>query len=113
MRSRRILGIVLLVAGIAAILFATYIDNQVAEGRIQITEAQQKVDVGTSIFSLTPQTKQATAPITRSVQSRIDQGTLTANQYEILAHGFKIGGIIAAIAGILLIGSSYTRKNKR
>jgi hypothetical protein len=43
MKMLRIIGILILVAGIAAILFSNYITTQVKEGKLKITQGEQKV----------------------------------------------------------------------
>jgi hypothetical protein len=110
MKVQRILGILLVVAGIVLLGVSNYIKKQVAEGRIEIAAGQKKVDSARSVFSLSPATEPVGKMITSGGQKRIDEGTATANYYERMAGNLQIGGIIAMVAGALLFILSYRRK---
>lgn len=100
MNSKRIIGIVLIVIGIVMFIFSNSISNQVAEGRGEISSAQEKVDTGSTLFSVTPQSKQVGKLITGSAQEKINEGSAKADYYESMAHSLKIGGIVVFIIGI-------------
>lgn len=99
MNSKQVFGIVILIAGVIMLGASFYIKNQVLQGRMQISEAQGKVDTANSIFSLTPQTQSAGKVFTGSAQSQINAGSSQADYYAQMANWLQIGGIILIIAG--------------
>lgn len=100
MDSRKILGIVVIAVGVILLLFSNYIANQVAAGRMQISEGQRQVDTTESLFSVTPYTQPIGKTFTGSGQRRIDAGTAEANQYEALSNQLRIAGVILIVIGI-------------
>ncbi len=112
MRGKKIVGLVLLIVGACAILFATYIDSQVAAGKVQLRNTQQGVDVGNSLFSTNKVTKQVGDPLTGVVQKKIDDGQVTVEQYERLSSGLKIGGGLSILAGIAVLIASFKKRRK-
>jgi ABC-type multidrug transport system fused ATPase/permease subunit len=101
-RVGRILGIVLVIAGALFLYFSHYINTQVAEGRSEISSGQTQVDTITNLFSVNPVSKEVGKQFTGSAQSRINEGTIEANQYAEYANWFMIGGIITIVAGAVV-----------
>ena len=112
MRGKKILGLVLLVAGACCILFASYINGQVAAGKIQLSDAQDGVDVGNTLFSTNRVTQQVGKPVTGVVQNKIDAGQITVQQYERISMGLEVGGGISILAGIALLIASFKKRRK-
>ncbi|HEY5260145.1 MAG TPA: hypothetical protein VIJ46_05795 [Rhabdochlamydiaceae bacterium] len=100
MHSKKIIGIVLIVIGVAMFIFSNSISNQVAEGRGEISSAQSQVDTGNTLFSMTPETKQVGKVFTGSAQDQINAGSAKADYYERMAHWLKIGGVVIALIGV-------------
>jgi hypothetical protein len=109
MRIRRILGIILVIAGAVLLYFSHYIDTQVAEGRSKISSGQRQVDTATDLFSVSPVSKEVGKQLTGSAQGKINAGILEANQYAEYATWFMVGGIISMVAGI---GVFFSMKRK-
>ena len=109
---KRIIGILVVLAGIALIGTSMYITDQVNAGKIQINDAQQQVDQGKSLFSKSPVTKPVGDILTNSAQKKIDAGKAEVTDYEKMASNLKISGIVVIVVGIgvVLIGN---RKKKR
>lgn len=103
MNWKRILGIIVVVLGIACIFFSNYITDQVNEGKGQIKSAQKKVDTGTGILSLSPYTKDVGEKLSDSAQKKIDEGKAQVTYYEGIAGQLQVGGIVLIIAGAVLI----------
>ncbi len=100
MKSKRMMGIVAVIIGVVMIGISMYIANQVAEGQGQVSSAQSKVDMGNSLFSMNPATKDAGKVITGSAQGQIDAGSAQIAYYTQVAHWLLVGGIVVAIAGV-------------
>jgi hypothetical protein len=115
MKILRILGIVVMVAGIACIFFSNYITNQVNEGKIKIEKGQKTVDKSNSLFSTNPYTKPIGKGITSSGQKKINAGKEEVAYYEQLARTLQISGIVGIIVGAALTIFSFfgQRKKKR
>jgi len=101
MNVKKIAGIILLISGIAMILFSVYITNQVAEGKAKISNAQNTVDKGSSLFSTNPISKQIGKVFMNSAQSQIDAGQSQIVYYEGLSGWLLVGGI-----GFIVLGGS-------
>ena len=103
MNWKRIIGVVLVIGGIASLLVAGYIRKQVAEGKLEISSAQSKVNQGKTLFGLTPYTKDVgDKVIFDPAQKKIRAGQSEVAHYEILASRLQIGGVILIVAGIIV-----------
>ncbi len=114
MKILRILGIVVVVAGVGCIFFSNYITNQVNEGKIKIEKGQKSVDKSSSLFSTTPYTKPIGKGITSSAQKKINAGKEEVAYYEQLAQTLQTSGIVGIIVGAgLTIFSFFGQRKKR
>lgn len=106
MKIKTVIGILVVVCGIAGVVASQYIMNRVEEGKGQVEEAQNKVDQGQGLFSLNPITKQIGKGATDAAQKKIDEGSEQIAQYTKLADQLQIGGMIAIVLGgcVILIG---------
>jgi hypothetical protein len=68
MLPRKILGAVLFLIGVALICVSLYIRREVEQGKMQIADAQEKVDEGTRLFSFNPVTKEVGKGVTGHIQ---------------------------------------------
>ncbi len=110
----RIVGILVVIAGIGCIFFSNYITTQVNEGKIKIEKGQQKIDQSSGLFSSNPYTKPLGKGITSSGQKKIDEGKQQVSYYEGLAATLKTSGIVGIIVGAgLVIVSFFVGSNKR
>lgn len=103
MSPRRIVGVVLLIGGIALILISFYIRGQVEHGNEQISSAKQKVDTVDTLFSATPQTKQFGQGITNSANQKIQSGEEQVAYYTRLSNKIQIGGIVLIVIGAVVL----------
>lgn len=99
MLSRRILGIIIVILGIALILSSFLIKSRVTEGKNQISEAQSQVNLGNNLFSLNPTSKEVSKGFMGSAQNKIDEATEKSNFYNSLALWFQIGGAVFIVLG--------------
>ena len=115
MKFLRILGILILLAGIASIFFSNYITNQVNEGKIKIEKGQKTVDQSNSLFSSNPYTKQVGKEMSSSSQKKIDEGKEEVSHYEQIAQILQMSGIAAIVvgAGITIFSFFGSRKKRR
>lgn len=109
-KVQRLIGAVVLLIGLVLFGFSLYIQNQVEEGKGQISSAQEKVNRGSALFSLRPETREIGKGITDSAQKKINAGEEEVAYYEDLAGKLKIGGIIVALLGIGIM--FFPRKKK-
>ncbi|MES2121622.1 MAG: hypothetical protein V4492_02450 [Chlamydiota bacterium] len=112
MNIKKVIGILLVVGGITMIGLGAYISGEVDEGKHKISSAQEKVDTGNSLFSMSPATKEFGKGITGSAQKKIDEGKDQVSTYEAMSQNFKWGGIIVLIAGAVILFISR-KKSKR
>ena len=113
MKALRVFGILVVLAGIAALLFSNYITDQVLQGKGQIASGEQKVKQGQKLFSSNPYTEPLGNAITGSANKKIAKGKEQIAYYENLAQTLKTGGIIACIAGAGMFLFSFSGKGKR
>ncbi len=102
-------GIIVLILGIACIGVSIYIKSQVEAGKEQVSSAQDKVDKGTSFFSLSPTTKSIGKELSSPIQKKIDQGKVDIETYEAVSLWLRVGGAILVILGL---GILFIRKKR-
>jgi len=112
MRLMRILGFVILIAGIAALLFASYINSRIGQGKAEIENAQKKVKQAEGILSINPVTKELGKEISGGAQKKIDEGKDLVAKYEKIAGLLHTGGIVMTILGAGIVIVSFLRKKK-
>jgi hypothetical protein len=95
----RIVAIIVVIAGAGFLYLSHYINQQVAEGRSQISTAQQGVDTTKTLFSIVPGTREISKPLTGGVEKKIEAGTREADQYAEYAKWSMIGGIALIVIG--------------
>jgi len=110
MLAKRISGIIIVILGIALILFSFYIKSRVSSGREQISEAEESVRKGKQLFSLNPYSKEVGKHITGLAERKIKEGSAKADRYDTLALWFKIGGGVFIVIGAGLIFISRKKK---
>jgi hypothetical protein len=107
MKATTVIGIIAIILGLALLGGSYYIQKKVNEGKVQIADAQSKVDTGSALFSQIPIAKDVVKDvgkvITTPVQNKIDEGRKEVAQYEQMAYYMKIGGIIAVLVGAILL----------
>lgn len=110
MKNKRILSIVLIILGVGLFVVGSYISSEVAQGRKKIAGAQRSVDQGKQITQISPFTKDIGDMAAGSVQGKIDEGSQTADNYELLANWLHGSGVVIFIAGIGLLVFTLVRK---
>lgn len=113
MKMSRVLGFIILIAGIISLLFSNYITSQINEGKLKVKKGQKSVDQGNKLFSINPFTKQVGKGLTDSAQKSIDEGIQKIAHYEHLAQVLEIGGIAAIIIGGGMVVFSFMGNKKR
>jgi hypothetical protein len=97
---KRVFAIVVFIVGVAMVGGAYYINTQVAEGKLQVSSAEKKVDQGKTLFSLNPVSKEIGDQITKSADRKIDKAKEEISYYAGLAQNLQIGGIVLIVIGI-------------
>lgn len=103
MNFRRILGILILLAGIASLILGMYITSQVEQGKMQVASAQKKVKQSTGLFNMSPYTKGVGDTLSNSAQKKIGEANEMIAQYAQYATWFKIGGVAMIVLGGIII----------
>jgi hypothetical protein len=97
-------GIILVVIGIVLIAASMYINTQVLHGREQIASAQSKKDTGEKFMGMGGSTTKEVGKIGGAMmQGKIDEGSAKAAKFAKIAMALKGIGIIAVIAGGVII----------
>lgn len=113
LKSLRILGIVVFLAGVVMIGASQYIKKEVIKGREQIASGEKSVKQGKALFGLNPVSEQVgDAALFDPAEKKIAAGKQEADAYARLADNLQIGGVVAIIVGILLIAYSFRKKKK-
>lgn len=112
MSFRKLLGIILVIAGAICLYFSHYINDQVAEGMSKISSAQKATDTTGALFSVIPGANEVGKQVTGSAQNKINAGTEEAEQYAQYANWSMIGGIALIVigVGIFFIGKRKTQQ---
>ncbi len=112
MKKRRVLPIILIIAGIALIGFSMYVTQQVEAGKIKVENAQGKVNSANGLFSQNPFSKEVGKGLTQGAQGKINEGKNQISFYEGVASTSKIAGIVALILGFgsLIFGGKSKKR---
>lgn len=100
---KKIIAIIIIVVGLAALGGSFYVKRQVAQGRQQISEGQSKVDTGQGLLKSNPFTNEAGKILSAPAQSKIDAGTREADSWAQYAQWLKWGGIALIVIGFLIL----------
>lgn len=105
-----VLGVLLVLAGVACFMTSAYIKDQVEQGVHKVNRAQKQVDQTNSLFSMVPEAGNTVGKgITGRAQKKIDAGELEIARYEILAENLHTAGIvIVVLGGVLILISAAT-----
>jgi len=109
---RRIIGVILVLAGAASFCLSLYIEQKVAQGTIKVEKAEKAVQTGDKLFSLTPVGKEIGKGITDSANKKIGEGKELIAQYAEKAEQLKVGGIILAVVGLVLFFIPKKRRSR-
>ncbi len=93
-------GIIIIIIGAIFIICSMYIKGQVNDGKAQVKGAQEKVDQGNRLFSITPESEEVGKALSRPVQGKIDEGQQDIDKYEAIAAWLLVGGLVFAAGGI-------------
>jgi hypothetical protein len=110
MTKKRILGIIIAIIGISLLGTSFYIKNEVKKGRGQISSAQKKEDAGKKLFSTNPFTKELGKGLTSGIQKKINEGTVKADTYALIANILLVSGIVLIVAGGVIVVLPQKRK---
>lgn len=110
MNIKQVFGGIIFVGGLGLLYLAHYINEQVAEGNLQIFSAQNKVDSANNLFGMSPYTKDVGKGLTSGAQQQINEGRNTVEYYTALALKCQIGGYAALVVGAGMF--FYFRKKK-
>ncbi len=113
MGTLRIIGIVILLGGVAMLGFSSYIKHRVEEGKTEIAGAEKSVDQGNQLFSLNPVAKEIGKGLSGMAEKKINKGKQDVAEYEELAGWLQIGGIIAIVLGALVVIFGKKRRFSR
>ena len=109
----RILGILILLAGVVCIYFSNYITTQINEGKVKVEKGEKTIEQSNSLFSLNPYTKQVGKGLSSSAQKKINAGKEEIAHYEQVAHMLKVSGIAGIIVGAGLTIFSFFGSRKK
>jgi hypothetical protein len=106
------IALVLFLVALASFGASMYITKKVEEGKMQIHHAQKRVDQGSSLFSLTPLSKDVGDTLADPMQKKIDEGNLEVEKYEGIARLVTIGGIVCILlsVGALILSKKQRRR---
>ncbi len=115
MNVKRIIGIIVVIAGIVMLFVSNNIKQQVAAGTLKVNSAEKSVNQANSLFSLNPTAKQLTQGVTKGAQKKIAASKAQIAYYSKLADELQIGGFVLIGAGILIVilGKSHSNEPKR
>jgi len=102
MNWKTVLGIIIVICGIALVSFSNYVSNRVGEGQQQIEQGQQKVDTINKVFSINSNTKQFGKTLTDPAQQKIDEGKIQVAAYAAFAGQIRVAGFVLIVLGAAL-----------
>jgi hypothetical protein len=116
MNVKRILAIIIFIAGVVMLFVSSNIKKQIAEGTLKVAAAEKTVNQANSLFSLNPTTKQLTQGSVQKAQKKIAAGKQDIARYTKIADELQVGGFVLMGAGILIFvlgRKHHEKRNKR
>ena len=111
MTIKRIIGMIVALAGVALLFLSNYIAEQVTEGRAQISDAESQVGTGRQVFGLNPVSKQiGEKTIFNPADKKIAAGKEEVARYEVIARRAKMGGIVLIVVGFGIFIIPFKRR---
>lgn len=111
MKLGRIFPFLFLIGGVVLFLISSYIQKEVDEGRIQISEAREQVETSKKVFGLFSVTKPIGEEIGKRADKKISAGKKDIAHYQKLADQLRIGAIVLVVIGVILF--FFTGKKKK
>lgn len=112
MNSKRIIGTMVLICGVAFVALSIYIKGQVEAGKVKVEHAEKQIDQGKHLLPLNPMTKKIEKEVTREAEARIEEGKEKISTYEAIARSLQIGGIVLIVLGGVTILIPRKKLNK-
>lgn len=109
MGLKKYFSAIVFLVGILMVGGSFYIKKQVAEGKIQVSDAERSVRQGKALFSLNPVSKQIGEGLTRSADRKIASAKDEIQYYTNLAQLLLVGGIVLIVVG----AGMFVLKRKR
>ncbi len=115
MNIKRIIAIIIFIAGVVMLFVSSNIKKQIAEGTLKVSAAEKTVGQANSLFSLSPTAQQMTKGSMDKANKKIAAGKKEIARYTKIAEELQIGGFVLIGAGILLfvLGHRHKDKNKK
>jgi len=112
MNFGRIIGLVVVVIGIASMIFANYIRNRLYDAEGQITDAKKKIKQGDQLFSFNPVAKEIGQGFTSGAKEKVSEAEATVAEYYRIAAWSHNGGIALIVigAGIVVFCRKKSKK---
>ena len=99
MKLKKKFGLIVFIVGIVMVGGSFYIENQVLQGKEQISSAENSLNRAKTLFSLTPTTKQIGEGISKSADRKIASANQEIASYESLSQFLLVGGVILIVLG--------------
>jgi hypothetical protein len=109
MKIRKSIWVGVIVIGLVLVGLSFYIQNEVANGRMQVRSAESSLQRGKALFSLSPATNQVGDAIQRSADRKLGEANQEIAYYANLAQILLVGGVIVAIGGAIFLIRSWRR----
>lgn len=108
----RIIGLCVIVIGIASMVFANYIRGRLYEAEGQIADAKKKIKQGDQLFSFNPIAKEIGQGLTSGAKEKVRDAETTVAEYYRIAALCHNGGIalIAIGAGLVIFCRKKSKK---
>jgi len=107
---KRIFGLLVIIAGVALMMFSNYLDGRLADADRQISDAKKKIQQGDQLFSLNPVSKEIGGAITGSAKQKVRSGEEEVAYYRRISMYSHNGGIALIVIGAVIV--IFGRKKK-
>jgi uncharacterized membrane protein len=112
MNIKRVLGALIIVAGIVLLYISNYITQQINQGQEEIASAKKKINQGEQLFSFNPVAKEVGKGLTSGAKKQIRAGEETIAHYTQVADWCQKGGIGLIVLGAIVVIFGRSKKKK-
>lgn len=94
------ISLVCILLGLGMFGTSQYIQKEIDDGKIQISDAEKKLDQTNKLFSLSPATEDIGQGISRAGKKKIASAESEIAYYQSMANYLKVGGFIFTVVGL-------------
>lgn len=110
---KKFISIFLILLGATSYGASKYIDDQVAQGKLKLKDAKDKLDQTDQFLSMSPYTAPLGQGLKEASKGKLQEGQAQINYYTDLSKKLKLAGYIVMGLGVVSVPFTFRSKKKK